>query len=211
MGNVTFYKNLNFHHLSKKLKDLATYGLDLYGYMLSRSLKAPVHPVALQAWRHSHRPASPLPHQVAWSPKSRPAPLFLSSKHWASAGIMATQNKEEFSSFLRARGGHVTKFLPSYLMPNYLTSTEFYAQLLGNVFKRMRHVLSPLSPSAGWNSNVIAGTPTDILGHEVNLGRGEQCSRGAWVPGSEDLPCQPRAFTSERTKLLSYCWGISVT
>lgn len=61
-------------------------------------------------------------------------------------------------------------------------STEFHARLLGNVFKRMKHALPPLSPSAGWNLNIIAGTLTDILDHEVNLGPGEQCRRGGMSP-----------------------------
>ena len=91
------HKNPDFWLLFKKLKDLATYGRDLYGHMLSCSSQSPVHPAVLPTWKN---PPTSLWQRLCWSPKfkSNHTPFFLNNKQQVSAGIMVTQNKENFSS-----------------------------------------------------------------------------------------------------------------
>ena len=57
----------------------------------------------------------------------------------------------------------------------------------------------PLPPSAGWNLNVIAGTPTAIWDHKVNLGLVEQSIRGGlspwlWESAVSAQGCLPPGF-----------------
>ena len=109
---------------------------------------------------------------VCWSPKSKSnhTLFFLHNKHQASASIVVIQNKENFSSSLIARGGHVTKFWPSYVIQDFPGASDSKASaynagdpynvnsFMYNFFikkkKKRRYALRPSTTSASCRSSM---------------------------------------------------------